>query len=161
MAVQFRHQLLRLFTDHPGKIMYADDLARELNVGRKSIINCVYNMRRTTPLLNDQIEVVVHGNAWRYAGTSTVLTDAPQPANGATVPVDQLTAPAAPVAPAAPAAPAATPTPAGQPQLTRTNASSPRVFEELGTNNEGHVLVADEEGSMYWLVPTKRGASAP
>lgn len=155
MAATFRHHLLRLFTENPGKVLYADDLAAKLNVPRKSIISCVYNMRRTTKVLNEQIEVVVYGNAWRYNGQPGVPIGTPQPLNGIPIATDRSDASAAPVAPATrPANEPVQPKPSQPAEPIRDR--SPRVFEEIGTNDEGRVLVADEHGTIYWLVPTKR-----
>jgi hypothetical protein len=166
MARNLRPRILRELTENPGKIMYADDLAEKLGITRRMVVTCMYNMRKT-PILEQEIEVLVHGNAWRYkpptdpASLSSANGVAPDVAP--TVQPTDIGPPTAPTAPAAPV-PAATPVPdtssvrppPPQPAARPTTISlgdSPRIFEEIGTKEDGRVLVSSEDGELYWLIP--------
>jgi hypothetical protein len=164
VAVMIRPAVLRMFTENPGEILYVDDMAQQLDIKRRAITACVYNMRRNTPLLEQQIEVIIHGNAWRYMPPSDGSTTAPTAVNGASVATVQPTVPAPLTAPSAsttadrplPSPPLAPPSPntgidgfAASP----TSGPSARIFEELGTSADGRILVVDEESNTYWLLP--------
>jgi hypothetical protein len=154
-----RPQVLRVFTERPGKIIYVDQIAEEVNASVRSIVSCVYNMRRSSPLLEQQIEVVIHGHAWRYTPSEDPTT-VPTTTNGAGPSAGQPAA--ALIAPTTPTTPARTnvrpTTDATDDDLDGFAASAPegpsaRIFEELGADDDGRILVVDENGETYWLVP--------
>jgi hypothetical protein len=58
---------MRKFEASEGKVLYADDLANELDVYRDTVQAGVNNLRRK-PEWDAAIEIVVRGNAWRYKG---------------------------------------------------------------------------------------------
>jgi len=66
-ATDVQLRLMRKFEASEGKVLYADDLADELDVFRDTIQAGVNNLRRK-PEWDSAIEIVVRGNAWRYKG---------------------------------------------------------------------------------------------
>jgi hypothetical protein len=62
----FRPAIMKYFEDRPGVNVYVDDLAKEAQASREQVQSCISNMKREVPEF--VIEVVVHGNVWRYVG---------------------------------------------------------------------------------------------
>jgi hypothetical protein len=58
---------MRIFEGRPGKVLYADALAEELDTFRDTIQNGVNNLKRR-PEWGELIEVVIRGQAWKYNG---------------------------------------------------------------------------------------------
>jgi len=148
VAITIRPQVLRMFTEAPNKILYAEDIAEKLGVSKRSVTACVYNMRQSVPLLRERIEVMVLGNAWRYVGDPDVPIAMPQPgqptSNGQPV-ASAVAVPSAPLPARRPAQPA---------QPATQSAPSGRIFEEIGvTEDDDGIIVIDDDGTPYKLIP--------
>ena len=152
MAHSYRRDVLRFFTDRPGQVVYVDDVANALDLTHTQVANCMYQMRRRHEVLEQQFEVLVRGNAWRYRPTA----DQPRPVNGVpqtvstTVePTTQTTVPAI-----AATTTATTRTPRVANVDVDTDVDTPRLFEEVGTIGKD-VVVRDEDEKIYRLIPIK------
>jgi hypothetical protein len=151
-GLELRGDVLRLFTDNPHRIMYVEDMAEALDRPKDSIRNCVYNMRRNVPGLDELIMVYVPGRAWRYYPPEQPAVSLP---GGAALSNGQLSDAA--VAPASVTSATVTtdveplPSPSPSPPEPTSEPPSARLFEELGTNTDGEVIVVDEYGQLYRL----------
>jgi hypothetical protein len=143
-------------------------MAIELDRTVISIRNCVYNIRRQLPGMSEQIVVLSQGRSWRFdpaVPPSSVRSSVSQrddrsvnglPPSDAAVDTATRVTTAQPVRPATSATPAATTTtaaPARKADVAVPATHATRYFEELGENEDGDVIVIDEEAKPYKLVP--------
>jgi hypothetical protein len=155
VPLTIRPQVLRMFTDAPNKILYAEDMAAKLGVPKRAVTSCVYNMRQSVPLLRERIEVMVLGNAWRYTGDPDVPIAMPlpgRPTNNGQLTTPTVAVPTAPLSTAQPTTQQST----AQPNVAAAAAAtqSGRIFEEIGvTDNDDGIIVIDEDGVPYKLIP--------
>ena len=61
-----RDQVLKKITDKVGQVVYAEDIAKDLNLTREQVAAALNSMIRTGSLEND-MQVVSAGRAWRYS----------------------------------------------------------------------------------------------
>lgn len=148
-----RSELIRLITNHPpGELLYAEDMAAQLNRTVRSVSSGIYNLRREVPEFGEQLTVIVAGKVWRYNRESPRVSDAvPQrPAssgNGRTSAAtdDVLTRTVNDAQPATGGD--------GDDTGVVVDSRPGRLFEELGDVGDGCILVVDEAGNPYKLVP--------
>lgn len=162
-----RSDVIRVLTTSNGKLLYVEDIARQVQRSEKSVRNCMYNIRQTLPTIGDHIEVLVAGKVWRYNDPSSASDAVPQPPDGsvngqpvaATVDVPTRT-----VSAQRPRSSDDDGTGDGSDDDETDVATAPNVnveeesgrlwlFEELGETDDGHLLVVDESGNPYKLIP--------
>jgi hypothetical protein len=151
-----RSQLIRHVEANVGKLLYVEDVARDIGRTERSVSSGMYNLRREVPEFREKISVVVAGKVWR-------VND-----NG-----ESTSAPVASTQPPAQSVNGSTSAPTARvPTRIVSNAESVvsedvnddadafavsskpgRLFEELGDVGDGCILVVDEAGNPYKLVP--------
>ena len=141
-----------MFTSQPNKILYVEDMAKEVDRDARSVSACVYNMRRNVPNMADRITVMVAGRAWRYDDP-----DVPSVSNAVSQRHDEPTGsvPTAVVNDVPTRLATASYDDAKDDDESGPVATSEpgRMFEELGPQDDGSILVVDERGNPFKLVP--------
>lgn len=60
-----RPKILRYITDHPGAVVYKDEIMDALGLQSTQVTAAVRGIQQESPI-GSEIETVQHGNAWRY-----------------------------------------------------------------------------------------------
>lgn len=66
-AVWIKDKVLKYLADHPGLVVWRDDMARDMNMLPSSISAAIGNMIRDGKEASTHIVVVQQGRAWRWA----------------------------------------------------------------------------------------------
>jgi hypothetical protein len=142
-----RVAILDVLNRNRHEIVNIGQIIAETGLKLAQVQQTIYLMRRTNPALEEQIEVVIRGRAWRFNPLSKDALIGQRASNNgyvANVPTtryyDDTTSVAVPT-PYQSAAP-----------VHVGGTSSPRLFEEIGTSGDD-VIVCDEQNKLYKLVP--------
>lgn len=70
-AVWIKDKVLKYLADHPGLVVWRDDMAKDLNLLPSSIAAAIGNMIREGKEASTHIVVVQSGRAWRWSEKPT------------------------------------------------------------------------------------------
>lgn len=137
--------VMKCFTDNPGMVIYRDDIVNSTGLTDKQVRTTVANLRQTgksSPSPNHPgkyIETVNVGQSWQYR-PNHIEPPAPQPVKRPSIRLGSLVS--------------SPPEEKVMPDLPKPVArSASDVFERVGKTDRHEIVVKDEAGKLFRLMP--------
>jgi len=153
VSTPIRGSVLRYFTMHPRKTLFADDIARDLGFTRKQVQSALWSLMHETSTVSSNFKTINPSNAWKFTPDADEAAPVPAPtptpvtsSNGHVPSASVVQTQAGPVVvpPSAPMASPVLPAPVAT-LAAATPAVGGRLFEEIGQASNGDLLVQESE----------------